>query len=74
MLERGDGHAVDVGLDLRPERRARATPAGTHASDTHSCLTDDLQALPQVEADAFQHGARGVRPGVPRVESEEDSA
>ncbi len=52
--------AVDIGLDLAPERGMRATAAEADAGDGNVHFAEEGKGVAKAEGDAFEDGANDV--------------
>ena len=69
-----DRTAVDVGLNLPPQRRARAAAAETDALNRHAHLGKDRERVAQAERDAFHDRAHDVTAAVAGREADQRGA
>ena len=70
-LDDVDVVAVDVGLNLPPERRARAAAAQPNTGDRHAELGEDAKRILQAEGDALENRADDVTARVARGKPDE---
>src|SRR6266704_1637255 len=66
--------AVNIGLDLPPQRRARATAAEADVFYGHVHFLEDREGVAQAEGNAFQDGANDMRACVRGGEADEGGA
>ena len=57
--------AIDIGLDLPPERVAGSAAGEPDLIDADAHLADQLQAVAHRERGSLEHGADQVRPAMP---------
>ncbi len=70
----GHRQTVDVGLDLPPQLRTRATTAQPDGSHRHLHLFQDFESVPQGKRYAFQDRSHHVRPSVLRGDAHQCAA
>src|SRR4051794_4786830 len=64
-IESVDVVAINVGLDLTPERAPRAAAGEADLPDRDPRLADHLEAVAHGEGGPFDHASDEVRPAVP---------
>jgi hypothetical protein len=73
-FEEFDRVAVDVGLDLTPERAAGSATTETDAADGDAELFEECEGVAEAEGDAFEDGADEVSAGVGGGDADEGGA